>query len=191
MNHTPEVSVCVGVALMLVRGGGAGRCAQHAGISSMNGCGRQAHTVTPLRLCRLQVVIVDEIATKEVRLVVLVCAECRLGLHQLVQGLLSSSLQPGKRFSRSHALPAAHTCFFSTFVLQEAAACRTIAQRGVVLVSTAHGSSLADLLRNPDLQGVMGGVKAVTLGDEPAAQSNGGRKVGACLWDGVLFSSNA
>ena len=62
--------------------------------------------------------------------------------------------------------------------LQEAAACRTIAQRGVLLVSTAHGNNLGDLLRNPDLQGVMGGIKAVTLGDKLAHGTNGGHKVG-------------
>jgi stage III sporulation protein SpoIIIAA len=61
--------------------------------------------------------------------------------------------------------------------LQEAAACRTIAQRGVLLVSTSHGNSLDDLLRNPDLQGLVWGVKAVTLGDRLAADSNGGHKV--------------
>jgi stage III sporulation protein SpoIIIAA len=63
-------------------------------------------------------------------------------------------------------------------VLQEAAACRAIAARGVLLVSTAHGSSLSDLLANPELSGLVGGVKAVTLGDRTAVASNGGHKVG-------------
>jgi stage III sporulation protein SpoIIIAA len=62
------------------------------------------------------------------------------------------------------------------FVPQKAAACRTIAQRGMLLVSTAHGNSLGDLLRNPDLQGLMGGVKPVTVGDRLAADSNGGTR---------------
>lgn len=51
----------------------------------------------------------------------------------------------------------------------------------MLLVSTAHGNSLGDLLRNPDLQGVVGGVKAVTLGDRMAYGSNHGQKVCACV----------
>lgn len=54
----------------------------------------------------------------------------------------------------------------------------------MLLVSTAHGNSLGDLLRNPDLQGLMGGVKAVTLGDRAAADSNRGHKVS---WGGFFF----
>ena len=72
---------------------------------------------------------------------------------------------------------------------QEAAACRTIAARGVLLVSTAHGSSLGDLLRNPDLQGLVGGVKAVTLGDRLAQHDNRGQKVCGRLLPGNLFRS--
>lgn len=64
------------------------------------------------------------------------------------------------------------------FAPQEAAACRAIAARGVLLVSTAHGSSLSDLLANPELSGLVGGVKAVTLRDRTAVASNGGHKVG-------------
>lgn len=69
---------------------------------------------------------------------------------------------------------------------QEAAACQTIAQRGVLLVSTAHGNSLGDLLRNPDLQGLIGGIKAVTLGDRLAHDKNGGHKVSLACWCGAL-----
>ena len=50
----------------------------------------------------------------------------------------------------------------------EALACLTIAQRGVQLVATAHGGSLESLLKNPHLSALVGGVAAVTLGDEEA-----------------------
>ena len=50
----------------------------------------------------------------------------------------------------------------------EAAAARTIAERGVQLVATAHGRSLENLLSNPTLADLLGGVHAVTLGDEEA-----------------------
>ena len=51
---------------------------------------------------------------------------------------------------------------------QEALAARTIAERGVQLVATAHGNALDNLLMNPTLSDLMGGVHAVTLGDEEA-----------------------
>src|SRR4029453_13270757 len=50
----------------------------------------------------------------------------------------------------------------------EAAAARTIAERGVQLVATAHGHSLENLISNPTLADLLGGVEAVTLGDEEA-----------------------
>ena len=50
----------------------------------------------------------------------------------------------------------------------EAAAARTIAERGVQLVGTAHGNTLDNLLQNPTLCDLIGGVQAVTLGDEEA-----------------------
>ncbi|MBM4242725.1 MAG: AAA family ATPase [Deltaproteobacteria bacterium] len=50
----------------------------------------------------------------------------------------------------------------------EAAAARTIAERGVQLVATAHGHSLDNLLANPTLADLVGGIQAVTLGDEEA-----------------------
>ena len=62
----------------------------------------------------------------------------------------------------------------------EALACRTIAQRGVQLVATAHGGSLASLIKNPALADLIGGVECVTLGDDEArrrsGQASGGRK---------------
>ncbi|HKV84183.1 MAG TPA: AAA family ATPase, partial [Ktedonobacterales bacterium] len=50
----------------------------------------------------------------------------------------------------------------------EAQAARTIAERGVQLVGTAHGRTLDNLLVNPTLSDLVGGVQAVTLGDEEA-----------------------
>jgi stage III sporulation protein SpoIIIAA len=51
---------------------------------------------------------------------------------------------------------------------QEAFAARTIAERGVQLVGTAHGNSLENLLMNPTLSDLIGGIQAVTLSDEEA-----------------------
>ena len=51
---------------------------------------------------------------------------------------------------------------------EEAKACRTIAERGVRLIGTAHGTSIENLLVNPTLQDLIGGITAVTLGDEEA-----------------------
>jgi len=50
----------------------------------------------------------------------------------------------------------------------EADAARTIAERGVQLVGTAHGNSLENLLMNPTLSDLIGGIQTVTLGDEEA-----------------------
>jgi len=50
----------------------------------------------------------------------------------------------------------------------EAAAARTIAERGVQLVGTAHGRTLDNLMMNPTLCDLVGGVQTVTLGDEEA-----------------------
>jgi stage III sporulation protein SpoIIIAA len=50
----------------------------------------------------------------------------------------------------------------------EAQAARTIAERGVMLVATAHGNELANLIRNPTLCDLVGGIQSVTLGDEEA-----------------------
>ena len=51
---------------------------------------------------------------------------------------------------------------------QEAAAARTIAERGVQLVATAHGNTLDNLILNPTLSDLIGGVQTVTLGDQEA-----------------------
>ena len=50
----------------------------------------------------------------------------------------------------------------------EAAAARTIAERGVQLVATAHGNELENLIMNPTLADLVGGIQSVTLGDEEA-----------------------
>jgi stage III sporulation protein SpoIIIAA len=50
----------------------------------------------------------------------------------------------------------------------EAAAARTIAERGVTLIGTAHGQTLQNLLMNPTLSDLVGGISAVTLSDEEA-----------------------
>ena len=50
----------------------------------------------------------------------------------------------------------------------EAQAARTIAERGVQLVATAHGNTLANLMLNPTLVDLIGGIQTVTLSDEEA-----------------------
>jgi stage III sporulation protein SpoIIIAA len=50
----------------------------------------------------------------------------------------------------------------------EALAARTIAERGVQLIGTAHGNTLDNLMVNPTLSDLIGGIQAVTLGDEEA-----------------------
>lgn len=51
---------------------------------------------------------------------------------------------------------------------QEAGAARTIAERGVQLVGTAHGQTLENLMLNPTLADLIGGIQAVTLSDAEA-----------------------
>jgi len=50
----------------------------------------------------------------------------------------------------------------------EAAAARTIAERGVQLIATAHGNALENLIMNPTLSDLVGGIQSVTLSDEEA-----------------------
>jgi stage III sporulation protein SpoIIIAA len=50
----------------------------------------------------------------------------------------------------------------------EALAARTIAERGVQLIGTAHGNALANLMQNPTLSDLIGGIESVTLSDEEA-----------------------
>ena len=51
---------------------------------------------------------------------------------------------------------------------EEAAAARTIAERGVQLIATAHGNTLDNLILNPTLADLVGGIQSVTLGDQEA-----------------------
>jgi stage III sporulation protein SpoIIIAA len=51
---------------------------------------------------------------------------------------------------------------------QEAEAARTIAERGVQLIGTAHGNTLDNILLNPTLADLVGGIESVTLSDEEA-----------------------
>ncbi len=51
---------------------------------------------------------------------------------------------------------------------EEAQAARTIAERGVMLIATAHGNTLDNLIKNPTLSDLVGGVSSVTLGDDEA-----------------------
>ena len=51
---------------------------------------------------------------------------------------------------------------------REAAAARTINERGVQLIGTAHGNTLENLLLNPTLSDLVGGIESVTLSDEEA-----------------------
>jgi stage III sporulation protein SpoIIIAA/DNA-binding transcriptional regulator YdaS (Cro superfamily) len=59
----------------------------------------------------------------------------------------------------------------------EAQAARTIAERGVQLVATAHGNELANLIKNPTLCDLVGGIQSVTLGDEEARRRGSQKSV--------------
>ena len=59
----------------------------------------------------------------------------------------------------------------------EAEAARTIAERGVQLIATAHGGSLDNLLVNPTLNDLLGGIQTVTLGDEEARRRGSQKSV--------------
>ncbi|KXZ43752.1 hypothetical protein GPECTOR_81g202 [Gonium pectorale] len=59
---------------------------------------------------------------------------------------------------------------------QEVDAARTISSRGVMLVATCHGTELGSLVRNAELNALVGGLQPVVLGDAAARRSNGGAK---------------
>jgi len=59
----------------------------------------------------------------------------------------------------------------------EAEAARTIAERGVQLIGTAHGNTLENLIVNPTLSDLVGGVQTVTLGDEEARRRGTGKTI--------------
>ncbi|XP_015889500.2 uncharacterized protein ycf45 isoform X1 [Ziziphus jujuba] len=54
----------------------------------------------------------------------------------------------------------------------EANACRSIAERGVMLIGTAHGQRLENIIKNPTLSDLVGGVETATLGDAEAKDRN-------------------
>ncbi|MEI6221492.1 MAG: AAA family ATPase [bacterium] len=57
-------------------------------------------------------------------------------------------------------------------ISEETTAARTIAERGVQLIGTAHGRSLENLILNPTLVDLIGGIQTVTLSDEEAYRRN-------------------
>jgi len=59
----------------------------------------------------------------------------------------------------------------------EAVAARTIAERGVQLIGTAHGNTLDNLMLNPTLSDLIGGIQSVTLGDEEARRRRSQKSV--------------
>ncbi len=71
---------------------------------------------------------------------------------------------------------------------KEVSTVRSIAQRGVVMVGTAHGTSLSSILKNPEMNPLVGGVHAVVQGDAAARQAKyvffwgGGCLRLVCVW---------
>jgi hypothetical protein len=59
----------------------------------------------------------------------------------------------------------------------EAEAARTIAERGVQLVGTAHGNKLKNLVKNPTITDLIGGIQYVTLGDEEAKRRGSSKSI--------------
>ena len=59
----------------------------------------------------------------------------------------------------------------------EAVAARTIAERGVQLVGTAHGNTLENLIKNPTITDLVGGIQYVTLGDEEAKRRGSSKSI--------------
>jgi hypothetical protein len=97
---------------------------------------------------------------------------------------LTTLLQPARRFPSfppSLQIEAVENHMPQVVIVDEigteaeATACRTIAERGVVLIGTAHGCFLENLIKNPTLTDLVGGVSSVTLGDEEA-RSRGTQK---------------
>ncbi|XP_047320220.1 uncharacterized protein ycf45 [Impatiens glandulifera] len=59
----------------------------------------------------------------------------------------------------------------------EVNACRSIAERGVMLIGTAHGEYLENIIKNPTLSDLIGGVQTVTLGDEEARKRKSNKSI--------------
>lgn len=68
----------------------------------------------------------------------------------------------------------------------EAYAARTIAQRGVQIIATAHGRGIEDLIKNPALNSLIGNVKSVTLSDEVAQKRESSKIVNEREWEPVF-----
>lgn len=60
---------------------------------------------------------------------------------------------------------------------REVIAAKTVSKRGVQLLASAHGKTLSDLLQNPPLVNLLGGVKTVTLSDQVALKRGTGKSV--------------
>ncbi|GLJ22281.1 hypothetical protein SUGI_0419260 [Cryptomeria japonica] len=56
----------------------------------------------------------------------------------------------------------------------EALVASTIAQRGIQLVGTAHGMTMENLIKNPSLEILIGGIQSVTPSDEVSSNSKNG-----------------
>lgn len=91
-------------------------------------------------------------------------------------GIGSARRMPVRRTSEQHAvmIEAVENHMPEVIVIdeigteQEAGAARTIAERGVQLIATAHGQTLENLMLNPTLCDLVGGIQAVTLSDDEA-----------------------
>tara|TARA_B100000787_G_scaffold102624_1_gene75951 strand:+ start:1476 stop:3140 length:1665 start_codon:yes stop_codon:yes gene_type:complete len=59
----------------------------------------------------------------------------------------------------------------------EATAARTIAERGVQLIGTTHGNALENLIKNPTITDLIGGIQYVTLGDEEAKRRGSAKSI--------------
>ena len=72
---------------------------------------------------------------------------------------------------------------------QEVEAARTVKQRGVKLLASAHGD-LRSLLKNAPLRGLVGGVETLTLGDDAAKKNQGSKlkaqRAGEPIFDAIL-----
>lgn len=70
----------------------------------------------------------------------------------------------------------------------DVAAARTIAQRGVQLIATAHGTHLDNIMNNPTLSGLVGGLQTVVLGDEEAKKRGTHKSVQERAYDPTFTS---
>jgi len=59
----------------------------------------------------------------------------------------------------------------------EATAARTIAERGIQLIGTVHGNALENLIKNPTVTDLIGGIQYVTLGDEEAKRRGSAKSI--------------